>query len=115
MYWEVIETLCREPGKSDIFTPWSPLIGQNVVINSQILCLWFLDLLVLLLEPLNVLGSNRKPYAGSYKGSWSDLFPLTGQTGSIKSHLFYSVVFRGIVGPTTQLCLIHSSNMHTPQ
>ena len=45
------------------FTP-CPQMGQTGVIKSQIVCIRPLSPLLLLLEVLNVLGGNEKPFAG---------------------------------------------------
>ena len=64
-------------------------MGPVGVIKSQILSVWLLTLLLLLLGLLNVLGSNRKPYAGSLE-SFSELpwHPLWVKLGSYKRRYF---------------------------
>ena len=49
---------------SGILERWSdlPLMDQTGVMKSHILCFWLLSPLLLFLQPLNILGGNRKSF-----------------------------------------------------
>ena len=54
----------------------TPFVPKHQGRKLQIWYFWFLSPLVLLLDLLNVLGGNRKPYSGSLE-DWSHLPPVS--------------------------------------
>ena len=64
MYWEVIGNHMQGVKKADQICCVPP-VGITGVVKSQILWFWFLSLLLLILELLNVLRENRNLYTGN--------------------------------------------------